>query len=241
MTFNQSALIFRDYTADQSAFLMQQTALHSALKTFYLSQDAAEEVLIDGYYIDIVQDDLLIEIQTRNFSAIRNKLFDLVDRHRVRLVHPIAVEKWIVRMEEKSEIRASRRKSPRHGRIEHVFSELIRIPDLMEHPNFSLEVLLIREEEIRLADGKGSWRRNGVSIVNRRLLEIIDRRLFMDPSDLSSLLPQDLELPFTNRSLAQKLDISPRLAARMSYCFRNMKILKVTGKLNKSYLYTYTE
>jgi hypothetical protein len=220
---------------------MQQTDLHSALKAFYLTRGAAEEVLIDGYYIDIVQDDLLIEIQTRNFSAIRKKLIDLIQRHSVRLVYPIPVEKWIVRIQEEGQTHPSRRKSPRHGRIEHVFSELVRIPDLMEHPNFSLEVLLIHEEEVRLADGKGSWRRNGVSIINRRLLEVVDRRLFTDPVDLMGLLPKDLEQPFTNRHLAQKLDISPRLAARMSYCFRNMNILTITGKQNKSYLFTYTK
>ena len=220
---------------------MQQTALHSALKASYVKQGAAEEVLVDGYWIDVVQGDLLIEIQTRNFSAIRNKLRDLVERHSVRLVHPIALEKWIVRLPVERQIQPSRRKSPRRGRLEHVFTELVRIPDLMEHPNFSLEVLLIREEEIRIADGKGSWRRDGVSIINRRLLEIVERRLFSDPSDLRRLLPEDLDLPFTNRHLAQKLAISPRLAARMSYCLRTMHILDVAGKLNKSYLYTLRE
>jgi hypothetical protein len=213
---------------------MKQTEL-------YIKRGAAEEVLVDGYWIDIVEDHLLIEIQTRNFSAIQKKLRDLVERHSVRLVHPIAVEKWIVRLPANGETQPSRRKSPRHGRIEHVFTELVRIPDLMEHPNFSLEVLLIREEEIRLADGKGSWRRAGVSIINRRLLEIVERRLFTDPSDLRELLPKDLELPFTNRQIALKLSITPRLATRMSYCLRSMHELKVTGKQNRSYLYTFVE
>jgi hypothetical protein len=220
---------------------MQQTALHSALKDSYVKQGATEEVLVDGYWIDVVQGDLLIEIQTRNFSAIRNKLRDLVERHSVRLVHPIALEKWIVRLPVNGQTQPSRRKSPRRGRLEHVFTELVRIPDLMEHPNFSLEVLLTREEEIRLADGKGSWRRDGVSIINRRLLEIVERRLFSDPSDLRRLLPEDIDLPFTNCHLAQKLTISPRLAARMSYCLRTMHILKVAGKQKRSYLYTYRE
>lgn len=220
---------------------MQQTALHSALKDSYVKQGATEEVLVDGYWIDVVQGDLLIEIQTRNFSAIRNKLRDLVERHSVRLVHPIALEKWIVRLPINGQTQPTRRKSPRRGRLEYVFTELVRIPDLMEHPNFSLEVLLTREEEIRLADGKGSWRRDGVSIINRRLLEIVERRLFSEPSDLRRLLPEDLDLPFTNRHLAQKLTISPRLAARMSYCLRTMHILKVAGKQKRSYLYTYRE
>jgi hypothetical protein len=76
---------------------MQETKLHSALKDYYSIPGAAQEVLVDGFWIDVVQDDLLIEIQTRNFAAIRNKLIALVEKHPVRLVHPIAQEKWIVR------------------------------------------------------------------------------------------------------------------------------------------------
>jgi hypothetical protein len=220
---------------------MQQSALHSALKDYYAPPGAAQEVLVDGYWIDIVHGDLLIEIQTRNFAAIRKKLIDLVERHPVRLVHPIAQEKWIVRIPVEGETMLIKRKSPRRGRLEHIFLELVRIPDLLEHPNFSLEVLLIREEEYRRADGKGSWRRNGVSITNRRLVEVVERHLFTAPSDLRILLPSDLEMPFTNRHLSKKLEITPRLATRMSYCLREMKILKIIGKQNKSYLYTFTE
>ena len=221
--------------------MMQESALHSALKDYYLKPGAVQEVLVDGYWIDIVQDNLLIEIQTRNFGAIRGKLNNLLEHHSVRLVYPIALEKWIVRLPVEGETQTTRRKSPFHGRVEHVFKELIRIPDLMEHQNFSLEVLLIREEEIRLADGKGSWRRSGVSIINRHLLEIVERHLFTNPGDLRMLLPNDLELPFTNRHLAQKLSITPKLAARMSYCLRTMHELKVAGKQNRSYLYTFVE
>jgi hypothetical protein len=139
------------------------------------------------------------------------------------------------------ETQLSRRKSPRRGRLEHIFVELVRIPDLLKHPNFSLEVLLIREEEIRRVDGKGSWRRNGVSIANRRLLEVVGRQLFTSPSDLRILLPPDLELPFTNHHLAGKLAIPRNLATRMTYCLRAMGILKIAGKHNHSYLYTLSE
>jgi len=220
---------------------MQETSLHSALKDFYAIPGAAKEAFVDGFYIDIVQGDLLIEIQTRNFAAIRSKLNALIERHPVRLVHPIAKEKWIVRLPAQGETPLSRRKSPRRGRLEHVFVELVRIPDLLKHPNFSLEVLLISEEEIRRNDGKGSWRRNGVSIADRRLLEVIDQRLFTSPSDLRKLLPPNLEQPFTTRQLAEKLAIPRNLATRMSYCMRSMGVIKVAGKQNHFYLYTLSE
>lgn len=232
---------WRSRHSDLLTILMQETRLHAALKDYYTLPGASQEVLVDGYWIDVVQGDLLIEIQTRNFTAVRAKLVSLIENHRVRLVHPIAREKWIVRLPAEGVTPLSRRRSPRRGRLEHIFYELVRIPDLLKHPNFSLDVLMIREEEIRRADGKGSWRRNGVSITNRCLLEVLDCYQFTTPNDLRALIPPDLETPFTNRQLAENLAIPRKLASRISYCLRASGILKIAGKQNRSYLYTFSE
>jgi hypothetical protein len=220
---------------------MQETALHAALKAYYAAPGASQEVLVDGYWIDVVDGDLLIEIQTRNFSAIRSKLIALLEHHPVRLVHPIAQEKWIVRFPAVGDIRLSRRKSPRRGRLEHIFYELVRIPELLAHPNLSLDVVITREEEIRRLNGKGSWRRKGASIENRRLIDVVTHHLITTPSDLRFLIPADLEMPFTNHQLAAKLAIPRNLATRMSYCLRAMGLLAVVGKHNRSYLLTILE
>lgn len=41
---------------------------------------------VDGYIIDIVRGDLLIEVQTRNFSALKAKLLTLTAKCPVRLI-----------------------------------------------------------------------------------------------------------------------------------------------------------
>jgi hypothetical protein len=76
---------------------LNEQPLHAALKAYYAHPDAQTEVLVDGYHVDVVRDGTLIEIQTGNFSAIKRKLGDLVPHHPLRLVYPIAVEKWILK------------------------------------------------------------------------------------------------------------------------------------------------
>ena len=181
--------------------------------------------------------DLLIEIQTRNFSAIKTKLHRLVENHPVRLVYPIAQEKWIVRLSTESDQPLNRRKSTRRGRLEHVFGELVRIPHLVAHPNFTLEVLMTREEEIRRNDGLGSWRRQGWSIIDRRLLEVVDRVRLETPSDFSAFLPDSLPERFTNRELAAALGIPTYLASKAAYSLRAMGLVEVIGKRGRAYLY----
>lgn len=219
---------------------MQESSLHTALKNWYAQPGDRQEIRIDGFIIDIVRDDLLIEIQTRNFTALRDKLSILLEHYSVRLVHPIAREKYILRLPSNGNRPLSRRKSPRHGRLEHLFLELVRVPHLVIHPKFSFEVLFTREEEIRCDDGRGSWRRQGQSIVDRRLIEVIDRRLFSSPDEYGELLPVGLPQPFTNQDLATSLNIPPYLAAKMTYCLRTMHILDITNKRGRRVLYTPT-
>jgi len=72
--------------------------VHAALKAWYARPGDELEVEVDGFHIDIVRGQLLVEIQTSNFSSQRRKLEILIERHPLRLVFPIALEKWITRI-----------------------------------------------------------------------------------------------------------------------------------------------
>ena len=165
-----------------------EKSLHAALKRWYAQPGDQVEAMVDGYRVDIVREDLLIEIQTRNFSALKAKLECLLVDHPVRLVYPVAVEKWVTRLAADGTV-IGRRKSPKRGRVEDVFAELIRLPTLMAHPRFTLQVLLIRAEEQRRNDGLGSWRRKGWSLYDHILLDVVEPVTWNIPQDLLSLLP----------------------------------------------------
>lgn len=220
---------------------MGEKSLHEAIKRWYARSDDLLETEVDGFVIDIVRGDLLIEIQTGNFSAIKTKLEDLTKRHPVRLVYPIPRQKWIVRVGADGETVLSRRRSPKRGRVEELFFELVYVPDLLKNSNFSLEVLLIHSEDILIDDGLGSWRRKGWSICDRRLLEVVDRNIFSTPSDLQALLPKTLPEQFTTRDLAAALKLRPSIAQKMTYCLRHAGTIKVVGKRGRALLYSCLE
>src|SRR5687768_14461260 len=184
--------------------LLNEKPLHASLKQWYARPGDRLEVTVDGFVIDIVRDDLLIEIQTCNFAAIKSKLTDLVRCHRVRLVYPIVQEKWIVRSVTRNSKEAIRRKSPKKGRMEDLFWELVSIPQLMLNPNFSLEVLMIRGEEVRRYNEGKRKVRKGRLIEGRRLLDVLDHRSFGQSADWLRFLPDGLEL-FTTSDLASRM------------------------------------
>lgn len=218
---------------------LRERSLHAQLKSWYALPRDRIEVPLDGYVIDLVRRGTLIEIQTRGFAKLKRKLTRLTGTHRVRLVFPIAQRKWIVTTDAQGQV-LRRRLSPKRGAYRDLFAELMRIPHLMSDPNFTLEVLLVDVEEVRCDDGRGSWRRRGISVLDTRLLEVCGQRRFRTPADLARLLPPRLQEPFTNRSLADAASISPDAAGEMTYALRHMGALSVVGKSSHAYLFART-
>lgn len=214
---------------------LSEKSLHASLKDWYAKPGDKIEEKVENYYIDILRGKHIIEIQTRTLAALKKKIAALADDYTIQIIHPIAKEKWIVRATKKGKEK-SRRKSPKRGRIEDVFNELVNAPNLIQHKNVSLKVVFIQMEEIWVDDGKGSWRRKKWSIGDRRLVKVLDEVEFKSPSDFLSLLPKSLPKQFTNKALAEQLKITTRAVGRMTYAMRKMGILEVVGKEGQAYL-----
>lgn len=216
---------------------LNEGPLHAGLKDWYAQPGDRPEVWLDGYVVDLLRDRQVIEVQTAGFASIRDKVRALVANHPLRLVYPLAREKWIVKVDEDGPGQLSRRKSPKQGRVEEVFAELVSFPELIAHPNFALEVLLIQEEEIRRHNGSRAWRRRGWATQERRLLQVVDSHLFREPADMAQLVPEQLAEPFTTADLARAAGFGRRLAQKMAYCLRRMGVLEISGKAGRALLY----
>jgi len=219
---------------------LNETDLHAAVKERYAGPDDRLEAAVGGFVIDLVRGDgELVEVQTAHFGHLRAKLDALLPEHRLRVVYPVAQEKWIVKVSPEGEL-LSRRKSPKAGRVETLFSQLVFIPQALAHPHFCLDVLLVQSEEVWRSHDKGGkrgWRRGGWVVHGRRLLDVLACRTFTDPEQLASLLPEGLPRPFTTAELAKASGLPPRLAGQMAYCLREMGQVQVVGKRGNALLY----
>lgn len=212
-----------------------EKSLHAALKAHYAQPGDGIEIPIEGYIVDIVRPGnppdscQCIEVQTRNLAQMKSKLLALLDQYPVRVVFPVAEERYIVRIDTTGEV-LSRRKSPKKGTLYHLFPELVSFPTLVMHPHFSIDIVLIHEEEIWVNDGAGSWRRRHWSIYDRRLLAVLETCSLSTSAAFAALLPADLPEIFDSRELAQAIHQPRSLAQKMAYCLRQMGILQVVGK-----------
>jgi hypothetical protein len=213
-----------------------ESSLHSALKHLYaFPEDRIEEPVL-GYLVDVLRTNEIVEIQTGNFVSFRRKLTVLLQSFPVRVVVPIAVQRHIVRIA-KDGTRISRRRSPKKGRLEDLFNELVRIPTLLNHPNLKMEVAWVNDEIYWIDDGKGSWRRRRWSIKDRVLVNFVGAHVFSGTSDYLDLVPSDLEGEFSSRQFAQASKMPVRLAAKTLYCLRAMNLIEIVGRKGNAYIY----
>lgn len=210
--------------------VLREGPLHAAVKDALLQDGDRTEVAIGRFVIDIVRaDGELVEIQTGGFGPLGPKLDALLDEHRMRIVHPVAAERRIVRVDAEGEIVGRPRLSPRKGGLVDLFDKLVSFPSLLAHPHLTLEVLLCQEDHVRGPEPV-RVRRRTKDRGQRRLTGVLDRVEIGSPAELLALLPPLPEEPFSTRELGAVLGAPRVLAQRAAYCLRAMELLEPAGK-----------
>ena len=127
-----------------------ETTLHKQLKEHYSTKRSELEVRVDGFIIDIVDGNRLIEIQRSGLSSIRSKIQKLLNNnHKVEVVKPLVVRKRLVKLSQKDGSVVDSRWSPKRGGPLDMFEELLYFTRVFPHPNLKLICPLIEIEEVR--------------------------------------------------------------------------------------------
>jgi hypothetical protein len=212
---------------------LRESSLHASLKELYARPGDELEAVREGYVVDLVRPDELVEFQTANFASLRPKLTALLERHRVRIVHPVALERMLIRIDGDGVIQ-SRRRSPVKGCHLSVFDELVSLPALAAHPSLTFEVVLVRVEEHRIDAPRTRKRRKPWRIVDRVLVEVLEAREFGGADGLATILGDTLPDAFTTAELAEVLEIDRALAQRVAYTLRMAGVIESTGKRQRA-------
>ena len=211
--------------------------LHAALKQRLSGPGDRFEVPVERWVIDLVRSDgELVEIQTGGFGPLGRKLDGLLDRHRMRIVHPVPGRRWVVRTDDAGAV-LSRRRSPRTGRPTEIFDVLVAFPTLIGHPNLVIEVLLCEEEHIRAAAPVRKGRRSRDPGV-RQLVGVLESYEIRQPDDVLGLLGAPLPAEaFTTAELGTLVGVPTAPAQRITFCLRLLELIEPAGKRGHAPLY----
>jgi len=227
-----------------------ESSLHRTLKFQYTGPGGKTEVAAGEFVADgIRKDGEYIEVQTGSFAPLKKKVKEFASYGKVRIIHPVAVKKIIEVYKpvlgKKAKKQAGgkngellyRRRSPVKGSLWNIFDALMYAPELPLIRGVSIEIVLIDITEIRVKDGKGSWRRKGISIKDRQLACLHESVLFEKPADYLRFIPFKKKEEFTTSLLAERAGVDKWTAQKALYVLTKLKVVKRTGKKSNSWVY----
>lgn len=217
---------------------LSEKTVHAILKNYYEPDEDKQEIPIENYVADIYADGEIIEIQTRQFNRMRDKLTAFLPLYPVTIVYPIPREKWIIWIDEESGELSKKRKSPAKGNPYIAFAELYKIKMFLKNPNLRIKLVLMDMEEYKLLNGWSKDKKKGSSRYDRIPTELAEEIEINCLQDYMQFVPYELEGEFTSKEFAKAAHITLSLSQTVLNILYYVGTVTRTGKKGKQYLYT---
>lgn len=220
---------------------LSEKTVHAILKNYYEPDEDKQEIPIENFVADIYADGEIIEIQTRQFNKMRDKLACFLPLYPVTIVYPIPREKWLIWIDEESGELSKKRKSPAKGNPYVAFAEIYKIKMFLKEPNLRFRLVLIDMEEYRLLNGWSRDKKKGSTRYDRIPTELVEEIEISCPEDYMQFVPYDLPEEFTTKEFAKAAHIPVHLSRTVLHILYYVGTVERVGKKGNSYLYHVKE
>jgi hypothetical protein len=214
-----------------------EKTLHSVLKNFFMPDETCHEIKIGRYVADIAADNGIIEVQTRQFSALRQKLAFFLEQSDVTVVYPVARTKWLLWIDETTGEVTKKRRSPKVGQPYEIFYELYQIRSLLAHPRLRLCIVLLELEEYRTLNGWSKDKKKGSTRYDRIPVGIAGELHIDSVADYITLIPESLENTFTVKDFKAASGLSLYASGLALNVLHTVGAVVRTGKKGNAFVY----
>ena len=226
-----------DFNTNMGIGTYKEKTLHNVIKHYFEPDTQFHEMPWGKKIADISNEFGIIEIQTRSFDNLREKLKYFLPENNVTVVYPYAKIKWMSWLDPKTGEISKRRKSPKKQSVFDAFYELYKIKMFLNHKNLNLFLIGLELDEVRLLDGWSYDGKKGSTRYDRYPIEILETVYIKNMQDYLQFLPEDIPYPFTNEDLARCCKISIETASKATNCLCSTGVLQVVGKNGRKNLY----
>ncbi len=217
--------------------ILKEKTLHRILKHFLEPNEELHEIKLGRYHADIVTENEIIEIQTRNFNTLRNKLNFFLDIKPVRIVYPLISTKYLVWIDPDNGEVTTRRKSPKTGKPLDCFFELYKIKMLLNHENIRLSIITLDAVDYRTLNGYSADRKKGSTRYERIPERIISVTDINCPQDYALFLSTELPEQFSSKDVQKTHKVTLRTAQVSLNVLHHVGAVKKVGKKGNTVLY----
>lgn len=218
-----------------------EKTLHAVLKNYYEPFEQNHEIKVGRFVADIVGEQGVIEIQTRNFGSLLEKLDNFLEFCEVTVVYPLPALKYVSWLDMETGELSPKHKSPKKCRIYDAFKEIIRIKYALDNPRFHLVLCFLEMDEIRYLNGWSENKKRGSSRCDRIPKDIIEEVRFDCVEDYRRFLPDGLPEDFTSAHYAKACKINKHLASNGLNILNYLGLVERVGKKGNSFIYKVVE
>ncbi len=237
--FNQMLMLPPDsFHLQGGVGTLSEKYLHALLKHFYEPNTDFHEVGVASFTADICVDNKIIEIQTRAFNRLREKLdFYLQEGYDVTVVLPLPRYKYLIWIDNENGEVTNRRRSPKVGNLYDAVVELYKIKYFLDWDHFHIKLVFCNMEDYRNLDGYGKnkkYRSTRLERIPLNLCEIIDLDCVRD---YKKFLPENLPESFTIDDFARAAKIRYERAQTTLNILCYLELVEKTGKQGRKNIY----
>ena len=127
---------------------------HRVFKRFVTEDASCYEVKVGKYVADVLCDGHITEIQTKQFSNLKNKISYYLSEtdHTVSVVKPLVCERKIIRADKRTgEVKYIRR-SPKKEGLDDALCEIYHLRELIANDRLLIHLIFIKAEEYRYSE-----------------------------------------------------------------------------------------
>lgn len=218
---------------------LSEKTLHAVLKNYFEPYTENHEIKLGSFYADVVGENGIIEVQTRNLYKLKEKLMYFLAVARVTLVFPLPRVKYVSWVNQETGEVSSKHKSPKKGKPADCFYELYGLKSLLKHPNLTVCVVMLDVCDYRNLDGWGTGNKRGSTRNDRIPLDICEEIYLRTPEDYLNLISFPLPAEFTTADFKEASGTPLPYASRAVNILYHMGLCEKIGKRGRSNLYKF--
>lgn len=213
--------------------VLSEKTLHKTIKNLYEPNHLFHEIKINKYFVDICVGNQIIEVQTKQFNKLRDKISYLLslNKYKINIIYPVFTKKFIYNID--NGIIDGPKLSPKKLRFPEIFYELYMIKNLLTNNNLTITLLLFEIDEYRTITNN----RKGYVCYDRVPKKLTDEIVLKDKEDYIKLLPNDLNETFTSKEICLKTKSNVKYVNKMLNVLKYLNLVEVVGKDGRKLLY----
>lgn len=215
-----------------------EKSIHREIKRYLEIDESKHEIPICGYIADIVNENNIIEVQTKSFIRLKDKISTYLENgYNLTIVYPVSIKKSLNWLDPITMNIVETRRLPCRGGIYNIFDELYKIREWVRDSRITFMIITFECEEYRLLDGYGKDRKNRATKVDKVPTRILDKFIFNACKGYERFISDQLKDEFTSKQFSRACKCKLDTARKATLILRELNYIRLIGKKGREYLY----